>query len=148
MSVIPHDQRQALAQSIRLQLGTDALVLITPGPHSCAVVVSSVPGYPSRLSDARAQLDRESAEDGPRLAYNVAQAARALGLSKSMIYDQLRANRLASVKVGKRRIITRQQINAWLAGLPPARPSLELMPAADRRPVTASPMRLAWAALT
>ena len=111
-----------MAESIRLQLGTDALVLITPGPHSCAVVVSSVPGYPSRLSDARTQLDRESAEDGPRLAYTVAQAARALGLSKSMIYDQLRANRLASVKVGKRRIITRQQIDAWLAGLPTGPP--------------------------
>jgi len=99
-------------------LGTDALVLITPGPHSCAVVISSVPGYPSRLTDARAELDRESADDGPRLAYTVTQAARALGLSKSMIYDQLRSRRLGSVKVGKRRIITRQQIDAWLAGLP------------------------------
>jgi excisionase family DNA binding protein len=122
MSVIPHDHGQAVAESIRLQLGTDALVVITPGPHSCAVVVSSVPGYLSWFSDARTQLDRESAEDGPRLAYTVTQAARALGLSRSMIYDQLRANRLASVKVGKRRIITRQQIGAWLAGLPTGPP--------------------------
>lgn len=111
-----------MAESIRLQLGTDALVLITPGPHSCAVVVSSVPGYPSRFTDALMQLDRESAEDGPRLAYTVSEAARALGLSKSMIYDQLRANRLRSVKIGKRRIITRQQIDAWLAGLPTGPP--------------------------
>jgi excisionase family DNA binding protein len=117
---------------IRLHLSIDALVLITPGPHSCAVVVSSVPGYPLRLSDASAQFYRESAEDGPRLAYTVAQAARALGLSKSMIYDQLRANRLAFVKVGKRRAITRQQIDAWLAGLPTGPPSLELTPATDR----------------
>jgi hypothetical protein len=35
-----------------------------------------------------------------------------------MIYDQLRSRRLRSVSVGKRRIITRQQIDAWLAGLP------------------------------
>jgi excisionase family DNA binding protein len=97
-------------------------VPVTPSPHSCAVVVSSVPGYPSRLSDVRTQLDRESAEDGPRLAYTVTQAARALGLPKSMIYDQLQANRLASVKVGKRRIITRQQIDAWLTGLPTGPP--------------------------
>ena len=110
---------QAVAESIRLQLGTDALVLITPGPQSCAVVVASVPGYPSRLTDARAELDRESAAagDGPRLAYTVPQAARALGLSKSMIYDQMRANRLRSLRVGGRRIITRDQIDAWLAGL-------------------------------
>jgi excisionase family DNA binding protein len=92
--------------------------LVVPGPHSCAVVVASVPGYPSRLTDARAELDRESAAagDGPRLACTVPQA-RALGLSKSMIYDQLRSHRLGSVRAGKRRIITRQHIDAWLAGL-------------------------------
>src|SRR5262249_30025809 len=94
MSAMPPGPGRPVAESIRLQLGTDALVLITPGPHSCAVVVSSVPGYPSRLTDARAELNRESADDGPRLAYTVTQAARALGLSKSMIYDQLRSRRL------------------------------------------------------
>ena len=77
MSAMPHGPGRPVAESIRLQLGTDALVLITPGPHSCAVVVSSVPGYPSRLTDARTELDRESADDGPRLAYTVTQAARA-----------------------------------------------------------------------
>jgi hypothetical protein len=35
-----------------------------------------------------------------------------------MIYDQQRSRRLGSVRVGKRRIITRQQIDAWFAGLP------------------------------
>lgn len=106
MSAMPPGPGRPVAESIRLQLGTDALVLITPGRHSCAVVISSVPGYPSRLTDARAELDRESADDDPRLAYTVTQAARALGLSKSMIYDQLRSRRLGSVRVGKRRIIT------------------------------------------
>src|SRR5436190_19440802 len=108
MAPTPAGPGQLVAESIRLQPGTDALVLIMPGPHSCAVVVASVPGYPSRLTDARAELDRESAGagDGPRLAYTVNQAARALGLSKSMIYDQLRSRRLGSVRVGKRRIIT------------------------------------------
>ena len=89
MAPIPAGPGQPVAESIRLQLGTDALVLIMPGPHSCAVVVASVPGYPSRLTDARAELDRVSATagDSPRLAYTVSQAAQALGLSKSMIYD-------------------------------------------------------------
>src|SRR5215469_16347716 len=118
MSAMPPGPGGPVAESIRLQLGTDALVLITPGPHSCAVVISSVPGYPSRLTDARAELDREPVDEGPRLAYTVNQAARALGLSKSMIYDQLRSRRLGSVTVGRRRIITRQQIDEWLADLP------------------------------
>jgi excisionase family DNA binding protein len=103
---------QAVAESIRLQLGMDALVLITPGRHTCAVVIASDPGYPTRLTDARTELDRESAKagDGERIAYSVNQAARALGLSKQMIYDQIRANRLGSVKIGGRRIITRKHI--------------------------------------
>jgi hypothetical protein len=107
-----------VAWPIRLQLGTDALVLITLGPRSCAVVVSSVSGYPSHLTDARAELDRESADDGPRLAYTVNQTAPGARLSKSMIYDQPRSRRLGSVRVGTRRIITRQQMHTWLADLP------------------------------
>jgi hypothetical protein len=55
---------QPVAESIRLQLGTDALVLITPGPHSCAAAISSVPGYPSRLTDVRTELDRDSVTAG------------------------------------------------------------------------------------
>jgi len=39
-----------------------------------------------------------------RLAYSVAEAARALGLSHAMIYDQLRTGHLGSLKAGRRRI--------------------------------------------
>jgi len=119
MPAIQTGPTRAVAESIRLQLGTDALVLITPGPHSWAVVIASVPGYPSRLTDAMTGLDSESikAGDGERIAYFVNQAARTLGLSKTGIYDQLRSNRLGSLKAGKRRIITRQHIDMWLAGL-------------------------------
>jgi excisionase family DNA binding protein len=119
---MPTGPGQSVAESIRLQLGTDALVLITPGRHSCAVVVSSVPGYSSRVADAFAGLDRPEAGEGPPIAYSVPQAARALGLSKTMIYDEMRANRLRSLKVGGRRIITRAQIDAWLVGLPDGPP--------------------------
>jgi hypothetical protein len=55
----------------------------------CAVIVSSVRGCPSCLTDGRVEPDRES-------AYTVNQGARALGLSKSMIYDQLHSRRLSS----------------------------------------------------
>ena len=110
---------RAVAESIRVQLGTDALVLITPGPRSCAVVIASVPGYPARLTDARTELDSEPAEAGEleRIAYSVPETARALRLSRELIYDELRSKRLGSAKVGWRRIITRQHIDAWLAGL-------------------------------
>ena len=119
MPATPSGPTRAVAESIRVQLGTDALVLITPGPRSCAVVIASVPGYPARLSDARMELDSESvkAREVERIAYPVPETARALGLSRELIYDELRSNRLASVKVGWRRIITRQHIDAWLTGL-------------------------------
>jgi excisionase family DNA binding protein len=47
-----------------------------------------------------------------RIAYSVPETARALGLSRELIYDELRSKRLGSVKVGWRRIITRQHIDA------------------------------------
>ena len=111
-----------LVKSLREQLGSDAVVLITPGPRSCAVVVASAPRYPARLTDSREppQDDgRREASHAPsdRLAYSVAEAAKTLGLSRDMIYQQLRQGRLGSVKVGKRRIITRHHIDAFLAGL-------------------------------
>ena len=45
MSAKPSGPTRTVAESIRVQLG--ALVLITPGPRSCAVVIASVPGYPA-----------------------------------------------------------------------------------------------------
>jgi hypothetical protein len=60
MPATPSGPTRAAAESIRVQLGTDALVLITPGPRSCAVVIASVPGYPARLTDARTAPDDES----------------------------------------------------------------------------------------
>ena len=64
MPAAPSGPTRAVADSIRVQLGTDALVLITPGPRSCAVVVASVPGYPSRVTDAWTELDGEPAKAG------------------------------------------------------------------------------------
>lgn len=50
-----------------------------------------------------------------RLAYSVKEAAEATGLSRDLLYDQMRAGRLAYLKIGRRRIITRQQLQAFLA---------------------------------
>ena len=49
-----------------------------------------------------------------RLAYSVEEAAQVTGLSRDLLYDEMRAGRLAYLKVGRRRIITRQHLEAFL----------------------------------
>ena len=49
-----------------------------------------------------------------RLAYSVEEAARVTGLSRNLLYDEMRAGRLAYLKVGRCRIITRQHLEAFL----------------------------------
>ena len=58
-----------------------------------------------------------SPEQGPpaeRLAYSVDEAARLTGLSRDLLYDEMRRGNLAYVKVGRRRLITRQHLNQFL----------------------------------
>jgi len=50
-----------------------------------------------------------------RLAYSVNEVAQITGLSRDLLYDQMRTGRLAYLKVGRRRIITRQHLEAFLA---------------------------------
>ena len=49
-----------------------------------------------------------------RLAYSVDEAAIVTGLSRDLLYDQMRTGKLAYLKVGRRRIITRQHLEAFL----------------------------------
>jgi len=49
-----------------------------------------------------------------RLAYSVDEAAAITGLSRDLLYDQMRTGRLAYLKIGRRRIITRQHLDAFL----------------------------------
>jgi excisionase family DNA binding protein len=48
------------------------------------------------------------------LAYTVDEAAQATRLSRDLLYDEMRAGRLAYLKIGRRRIITRQHLDAFL----------------------------------
>jgi excisionase family DNA binding protein len=50
-----------------------------------------------------------------RLAYSVDEVAAVTGLSRDLLYDQMRTGRLAYLKIGRRRIITRQQLETFLA---------------------------------
>jgi len=49
-----------------------------------------------------------------QLAYSVDEAARLTGLSRDLLYDQMRQGNLASIKVGRRRLITRQHLQQFL----------------------------------
>ena len=49
-----------------------------------------------------------------RLAYSVDEAAAITGLSRDLLYDQMRTGRLAYLKIGSRRIITRQHLEVFL----------------------------------
>jgi excisionase family DNA binding protein len=48
------------------------------------------------------------------LAYSVAKLAEAVSLSRSFLYEEMRAERLAFVKKGNRTLITYEQAKAWL----------------------------------
>ena len=65
--------------------------------------------------DSAAAADRSGQDShGGRLAYSVDEAARLTGLSRDLLYDEMRRGNLAYVKVGRRRLITRQHLNQFL----------------------------------
>lgn len=49
-----------------------------------------------------------------RIAYSIDEVAHITGLSRDLLYDQMRTGELPYVKVGRRRIITRQDLEAFL----------------------------------
>ena len=56
----------------------------------------------------------ESHPAAERLAYSIAEAARLTGLSRDLLYDQMRRGNLTYVKVGRRRLIMRQHLQQFL----------------------------------
>ena len=64
-----------------------------------------------------AALENSRPETGPpaeRLAYSVDEAAQLTGLSRDLLYDQMRRGNLSYIKVGRRRLITRQHLQQFL----------------------------------
>jgi excisionase family DNA binding protein len=53
-----------------------------------------------------------------RLAYSPEEAADLLGISKELLHDLLRTGQLGSVKAGRRRLIGKRHLEAFLAGEP------------------------------
>ena len=53
-----------------------------------------------------------------RLAYSPDEAAELLGISRELVHDLLRTGQLGSVKAGRRRLIAKHHLEAFLAGDP------------------------------
>jgi excisionase family DNA binding protein len=49
-----------------------------------------------------------------RLAYSMEDAAKAAGVSRSFIYTEAAAGRLVTRKLGKRRLVHIDDLNAWI----------------------------------
>jgi excisionase family DNA binding protein len=77
-----------------------------------AAVPQPIPD-PAPLGDNSAGAASEDPHGG-RLAYSVDEAARLTGLSRDLLYDEMRRGNLASIKVGRRRLITRQHLQQFL----------------------------------
>lgn len=78
-------------------------------------------GYPggsaSDKADASSPPRTGEPESGPpaeRLAYSVDEAARLTGLSRDLLYNQMRQGNLTYIKVGRRRLITRHHLERFL----------------------------------
>jgi excisionase family DNA binding protein len=85
-----------------------------PGPGSPPAAGALVPPQAS------------APEPGPpagRLAYSVDEAARLTGLSRDLLYDEMRRGHLDYLKVGRRRMITRWHLERFLGIAPGPRPS-------------------------
>jgi excisionase family DNA binding protein len=54
-------------------------------------------------------------EEKPR-AYSIREAAHLCGLSRATLYRLLKEGKITSIKIGSRRLIRDDQINALLAG--------------------------------
>ena len=54
-----------------------------------------------------------------RLAYSIDEAARLTGLSRDLLYDEMRRGNLTYVKIGRRRLITRHHLQEFLGDASP-----------------------------
>lgn len=58
-----------------------------------------------------------------RVAFSITEAAELLGVGRTTLYNEVAAGRLPTVTIGRRRLITRTAVDAYLAGLEGPAPS-------------------------
>ncbi len=84
-----------------------------PAPPDHDQATSPGPGSPRALEPGRPEPD-----PAERLAYSIDEAAHLTGLSRDLLYDQMRSGNLPYVKVGRRRLITRHHLQQFLGIAP------------------------------
>jgi excisionase family DNA binding protein len=79
-----------------------------PAPHQDQATPpsASIPRAP--------QVGQPEPDPAERLAYSIDEAARLTGLSRDLLYDEMRRGNLTYVKVGRRRLITRHHLQEFL----------------------------------
>jgi excisionase family DNA binding protein len=60
------------------------------------------------------EVGKPGPEPAERLAYSIDEAARLTGLSRDLLYDEMRRGNLPYLKVGRRRLITRHHLQQFL----------------------------------
>jgi excisionase family DNA binding protein len=55
--------------------------------------------------------------EGAKLAYSVSEAAEALGIGRSLVYELMASGRLSSLKLGSRRLILHTHLEDFLRTL-------------------------------
>ena len=53
-----------------------------------------------------------------KLAVNIVEAAQAAGVSRSTLYDEIRRGRLQVRKIGRRTVVSIQELKSWLEAKP------------------------------
>jgi excisionase family DNA binding protein len=76
--------------------------------------ITAVPP-PRRGEDPAGADPAPAAAPDERLAYSVNEAAQLTGLSRDLLYDEMRRGHLRYLKVGRRRLITRQHLEEFLS---------------------------------
>ena len=49
-----------------------------------------------------------------RITFSVTEAAEVLGVSRSFMYQLVKENRIPSLKLGNRRLIPKESLEAWI----------------------------------
>ncbi|MGE5515981.1 MAG: helix-turn-helix domain-containing protein [Bacteroidota bacterium] len=58
--------------------------------------------------------DPAAAENSPKLAYTIPELCAATGISRAMVYKEIRAERLKVKKIGARTLIPIDEAKAWM----------------------------------
>jgi excisionase family DNA binding protein len=78
---------------------------------------------PSTAETAAPFREKGPAPATERLAYSVDEAAGLTGLSRDLLYDQMRRGNLGYLKIGRRRLITGQHLEQFLNPAPGPSPA-------------------------